>query len=126
MSGAHIKAEDPISKWLLMRCLRRHLVCPLCKFRFSYRRWGKAAGACPRCKVPIGFSFRYGVIVMIASYSAMGCVMYQGYVSIGTGWLLIGPLFAFIVGMIVQLTIELAFPPKLEPHAQGNIWLNLH
>jgi len=63
---------------------------------------------------------------MIASLSAMGWVMYQGYVSFGTGWLLIGLPFAFVVGMIALLTILVTFPPKLEPHAEGNIWLNLH
>jgi len=48
-----------------------------------------------------------------------------GYIKQGPGWLLIGWPFGLATAFIVQGFILRAFPPKLEPHAEGNTWLKL-
>ena len=48
-----------------------------------------------------------------------------GYMKQGPGWLLIGWPFRLAAAFIVQGFILRAFPPKLEPHAEGTIWLKL-
>jgi hypothetical protein len=54
----------------------------------------------------------------------VGTIAY-GYMKQGPGWLLIGWPFGLAAVFIIQGFILRAFPPKLEPHAQGNIWLKL-
>lgn len=51
--------------------------------------------------------------------------MYRGYQLYGSGWLLAGLPFAWVVGLIVQGAVIRAIPPKLEAHAQGSTWLKL-
>jgi hypothetical protein len=116
-------------RWLELRQkvrnIGRPLRCPLCQFHFAYRHYSRAARTCPHCKVPLGFSFYYRLVLAVVYLTAAGLTMYKGYESVGPGWLLIGWPFAILLGMSAQVAILRAFPPKLEPHAEGNIWLKL-
>jgi hypothetical protein len=51
--------------------------------------------------------------------------MYAGYQYSGPGWLLLGWPFAMVFGIWAQVVILRAFPPKLEPFAEGSTWLKL-
>jgi hypothetical protein len=116
-------------RWLELRqkaqAIGRPLSCPLCGFRFSFRHLGRSGKACPRCKVPIGYPFWYRVLLVAAGLLAQACVIYKGYQSYGTGWLLVGWPFAFVAGFALQIFIQRVVPPKLEAHAEGNTWLKL-
>jgi hypothetical protein len=65
------------------------------------------------------------VILLIASEGVLFGSVVLGYLKQGPGWLLIGWPFGLVAAFIVQGAILRAFPPKLEPHAQGNTWLKL-
>ncbi len=84
-----------------------------------------AEGECPRCKVPLGFPTYYRVILFIASEGVLFGTIAFGYMKQGPGWLLIGWPFGLAAVFMVQGFILRAFPPKVEPHAEGNIWLKL-
>jgi hypothetical protein len=117
-------------RWLELRQkaanIGRPLNCPLCGFRFAFRHLVRAGKACPRCKVPIGYSFSYRAVLAITGWSVMAWVMYKGYQGGGgAGWLLIGWPFALVAAIAVQIFIQRMFPPKLEPHAEGHTWLKL-
>ena len=103
----------------------RPLTCPMCQFRFAYRHYSRSVRTCPRCKVPLGFPTYYRVILFIASEGVSFGTIAYGYMKQGPGWLLIGWPFGLAAAFIIQGFILRAFPPKLEPHAQGNIWLKL-
>jgi len=51
--------------------------------------------------------------------------MYKGYQNLGTGWLLPGLLVALLFATFAKQVILRFFPPKLEAHAEGSIWLKL-
>jgi hypothetical protein len=52
--------------------------------------------------------------------------VYEGYQSMGPGWLLIGWPFAMVFGILAQGIVLRIFPPKLEAYAEGsNTWLKL-
>ena len=97
----------------------------MCQFRFAYRHYSRSVRTCPRCKVPLGFPTYYRAILFIASEGVLFGTIAYGYMKQGPGWLLIGWPFGLAAAFIVQGFILWAFPPKLEPHAQGNIWLKL-
>jgi hypothetical protein len=103
----------------------RPLTCPMCQFRFAYRHYSRSVRTCPRCKVPLGFPTYYRAILFIVSEGVLFGTIAYGYMKQGPGWLLIGWPFGLAAAFIVQGFILRAFPPKLEPHAQGNIWLKL-
>ena len=65
------------------------------------------------------------MILFIASEGVLFGTIAYGYMKQGSGWLLIGWPFGLATAFIVQGLILRAFPPKLEPHAQGNVWLKL-
>jgi hypothetical protein len=75
--------------------------------------------------VPVGFPFLYRLILFSAYLFAAGWTMYKGYQYIGPNWLLMGWPLAMVVGVFAQRAILRAFPPKLEPHAEGSTWLKL-
>ena len=116
--------------WLELRQkvanIGRPLKCPLCGFRFAFRHLVRAGKTCPRCKVPIGYSFSYRALLALAGYGVMAWVMYEGYQGgNGAGWLLIGWPFALVAAFAVQILIQRVFTPKLEAHSEGNTWLKL-
>jgi hypothetical protein len=51
--------------------------------------------------------------------------MYFGYQSMGPGWLLLGPPFAAVFGLLVKGVVLYCVPPELEAHADGPTWLKL-
>jgi hypothetical protein len=116
-------------RWLELRqkaqSMGRPLKCPLCSFKFAYRHRLRSGGVCPRCKVPLGFPAYYRAILFIASEGVLFATIAYGYMKAGPGWLLVGWPFGLIAAFIAQAVILRAFPPKLEPHAVGNIWLKL-
>ena len=117
-------------RWLELRQrvqrLGRPLTCPICKFRFSFRHLVRAGKACPQCKVPLGYSSRYRLVLAIAGLCTAAWVMYIGYQGeAAAGWLIVGPAFAAAAGIAVQVAIQRIFPPKVEAHAEGNTWLKL-
>jgi len=67
----------------------------------------------------------YRAILYIVYWCAGGWVMYKGYVTQGSAWLLVGLPVAFVAGVFVQGLVLRAFPPKLEAHAEGSTWLKL-
>ncbi|MGA7632271.1 MAG: hypothetical protein WCB11_16025 [Terriglobales bacterium] len=75
--------------------------------------------------MPLGFPSYYRAILFIASVGVLFGTIAYGYMKQGPGWLLIGWPFGLAAAFIVQGFILRALPPKLEPHAQGNIWLKL-
>lgn len=120
----------PSERWLELRQrvqnIGRPLKCPVCKFRFSFRHLIRAGRACPKCKVPLGYSFGYRVLLAVAGLCVGAWVMYLGYQSEAeTGWLIIGWPFALVAGIAVQVAIQQLIPPKLEPHAEGNTWIKI-
>ena len=104
----------------------RPLKCPLCGFRFAFRHLRRSGKACLHCSVPLGYPCWYRVLLVIAYLCAVAYVMYTGYRGeSAAGSLLVGLPFAMVGGISVQGIILRAFPPKLEAHAEGNIWLKL-
>ena len=101
------------------------LTCPLCQFGFTYLDYFQEAQTCPRCKAPVGFLFYYRLILFIASLLVGGWTMYKGYQNLGPGWLLPGLLVALLFATFAKQVILRFFPPKLEAHAEGSIWLKL-
>jgi hypothetical protein len=118
-----------LERWLELRQAAartgRPLQCPLCSFRFAYRHRLRSGGKCPRCNVTLGFPTYYRVILFIVSEGVLFGTIAFGYMKEGTGWLLIGWPFGLAAAFIVQGLILRAFPPKLEAHAVGHIWLKL-
>ena len=52
--------------------------------------------------------------------------MYAGYKGPdASGWLIAGLPFACVAGIAAQIFMQLVFPPKLAPHAEGSTWLKL-
>jgi hypothetical protein len=70
--------------------------------------------------VPLGFAVYYTVVLFIASEGVAFGSTALGYMKEGSGW-----LFGLAAGFIIQGLILRAFPPKLEPHSVGYIWLKL-
>ena len=57
---------------------------------------------------------------------AAGYVMYAGYKGPdSSGWLIAGLPFAFVAAMATQVVVQVVFPPKLAPYAEGSTWLKL-
>lgn len=111
-----------------VKSIGRPLTCPICHYRFAWRHYNKTAKACPHCKVQLGCPFYYRAILAVVAWSLMAYVMYWGYQqggSDGAGWLLIGWPFALVIGLFGQAMVLRAFPPKLEPYAEGSTWLKL-
>ena len=75
--------------------------------------------------MPLGFPTYYRVILFIASEGVFFGTLAFGYIKQGPAWLLIGWPLGMGAAFIVQVFILRAFPPNLEPHAEGNIWLKL-
>lgn len=75
--------------------------------------------------MPLGFPTDYRVILFIASEGVLFGTVAFGYMGQGPGWLLIGWPFGLVAAFILQAFILRVFPPKLEPHAQGSVWLKL-
>ncbi len=86
---------------------------------FAYRK------SLPKMPSSLGIPFYYRAILLVASLFVMGCTMYAGYQSAGTGWLLAGLPFAFVFGILTQGIILRIFPPKLDAYAEGSTWLKL-
>lgn len=100
--------------WLELRQkatnIGRPLTCPLCRFRFAYRRLRRAGQTCPHCKVPVGFPAYYRWILYTVYLFVAGLTMYKGYENVGTGWLLLGwPLRWYLESLRRELSSEL-FP----------------
>jgi hypothetical protein len=116
-------------RWLELRQaaarIGRPLKCPACSFKFAFRHHLWRGGQCPRCKLPLGFPAYYRAILFIASEGVSFGTIALGYIEQGTGWLLLGWPFGLAAAFIAQSIILRVFPPKLEPHAEGNIWLKL-
>ena len=68
----------------------------------------------------------YYRVVLMCGYLLFGALaVYKGYKVVGLNWLLIVFPFAVVVGVfIVRLVIQV-FPPRLQAHAEGDIWLKL-
>jgi hypothetical protein len=104
----------------------RPLTCPLCGFRFSYRHLQRAARTCPSCKVPLGFTYWYRVLLVSVYLCAAVWVMYAGYRGPdAAAWLLVGAPFAAVAGFAAQAFVLQVFPPSLQAHAEGHTWLKL-
>ena len=118
-----------LERWLELRQsaarIGRPLKCPACSFRFAFRHHLRRGGQCPRCKLQLGFPAYYRAILFIASEGVLLGTVAWGYMKQGPGWLLIGWPFGLAAAFAAQAFILRAFPPKLEPHAEGNIWLKL-
>ena len=103
--------------------MKRSLTCARCNFHFSWSEFRLANRCCPYCNVPLGIPFSYRLLLATGYLCAGAWVMYAGYTE--PAWLPLGLPFAFIAGVITQSLILRIVPPKLQPHAQGNIWLKL-
>ena len=117
-------------RWLELRqkaqTLGRPFKCPLCSFRFSFSHLHRAGRACPHCKVPLGYPYWYRVLMVGVGLCAAGYVMYAGYRGPdANGGLIAGLPFAFVASIAAQVFMQLVFPPKLAPHAEGSTWLKL-
>jgi hypothetical protein len=116
--------------WLELRqkaqSVGRPLKCPQCDFRFSFRHLARAGKVCPKCKVPIGYSFAYRAALAVAGWSATAYVMYWGCQGEGgSGWLVIGWPFALAAAIAVQVVIQRIIPPRLDVYAEGHTWVKL-
>ena len=101
------------------------LTCPLCQFRFSFRDYVSAAKTCPSCKVPIGLPFYYRAIMVAASLTVFGFILYAGYRE-GIGGFVVSLPFAALFGFIAKVAVLRMFPPRLQAYADGNISLALN
>ena len=64
------------------------------------------------------------ILFVVGEGVGIGAIVW-GCMKQGFGWLLIGWPFALAAALMAQVFVLHAFPPKLEPHAEGNVWLKL-
>jgi hypothetical protein len=76
----------------------------------------------------LGYPYWYRIFLLAVGLGAGVYVMYAGCKGGGpdaNGWLIAGLPFALAAAIAAQVFVQLAFPPKLAPHAEGNTWLKL-
>jgi len=102
----------------------RPLTCPLCNFKFSFRRYFKGR-CCPKCKVPVGFSLGYRVVLTSVGLVVVGKIVYTALLTRSFVGVMLSMVLGLVVALAVQAVIFRKFPPKLQAHAEGQIWLRL-
>jgi hypothetical protein len=102
----------------------RPLTCPLCRFTFNFRRFYKDR-RCPKCKVPVGFSWEYRVLATAGALLLMGKIVYSALLTRNFALVMLSMIIGLGASGAVLGVMSRKFPPKLQAHAEGHTWLSL-
>ena len=101
------------------------LTCPLCSERFSWRQFQRAGRLCPHCRTPLGTSLAYRAVLLCIYLAIAAKLVYSALLTNNFPLVMASMAFSVVIGFVAMAIVAQTFPPKLQAHAEGLVWLNL-